>query len=254
MLDIALLNFIGAGLTSCAPVHDLKAPAPALTHGMTLMRVLYQYDQFKTEEFVEGTIREIWQDWQASNLPVAVAEAHLEALPAVLRDAPPAHETLITAFAIVGTNTRLGDSAIAGQARRITSQIIDHAREQDIFTKTDLSDTIAFFFLEALFRRLLASKSYLDGIRPRLDSYLDKQLWDYIPAVTESALAQQRDQAKLRPVALTSAREPSAEYPRSDDAEQPGGTYLTRLRASLKLIDSVDDGAGESKDLPIKSA
>ena len=254
MLDIALLNFIGAGLASCAPVHELKTPSSALAHGMTLTRVLYQYDQFKTQEFVEGTIREIWLDWQASSLPVAVAEAHLTALPGILRDAQPEHETLITAFAIVGTNTKLGDSAIAGQARRIASEIIDQARQKDLFAQDELSDTIAFFFLETLFRRLLGAKSYLDAMKPRLASYLDQQLWDYIPELTESALEAQRKKVKAQPSPLVLAPKPDTGTADPDSADQQGGTYLTRLRASLKLISDADQSGSESQDLPLKSA
>lgn len=254
MLDIALLNFIGAGLTSCAPVHSLKAPDRAMMYGVTLARVLHQYDQFKTHEFVESTIRSIWSDWQASQLPAEVAEKHLAGLPEILRDAQPEKDTLVTAFAIAGAKTKLGDAAIAGQSRRLATEVVERARELDLFAKTGLSDTIAFFFLESLYSKLLASKAYLDAMQPRLESYCDKQLWDYIPVITESALDAERESVRKKQAEIAPIQSADADANDDDTSEKPAGTYLTRLRASLKLINEGETASSKDEDLPLKTA
>ena len=48
MLDIALVNFVGAGLTSFAPVFNLSLPHGAMTDGAELLRQLHKSSPEKT--------------------------------------------------------------------------------------------------------------------------------------------------------------------------------------------------------------
>ena len=56
MLDVALVNFVGAGLASFAPVYGFKVPKGAITNGTLLVRSLYRHDRTSTGDIVETTV------------------------------------------------------------------------------------------------------------------------------------------------------------------------------------------------------
>ena len=59
MLDVALVNYIGAGWCSLAPAYGLDVPKGAITDGKTLLQVMHQQEPQETQEFVEDAVRDL---------------------------------------------------------------------------------------------------------------------------------------------------------------------------------------------------
>ncbi len=168
MLDIALVNFVGAGLTAFAPVHNLTPPKTAAPKAVELLRILHQADADHTAGFVESASRAIWSDWLASGMPNAVAIAHLEKLPGIIEVHQPDKDLVVAAFAMTAHKPDMLQGAIEAQARKLSADVVERAREQDAIKDGELSDSVTFFLLETLFRQLLLNRSTVDRARPAM--------------------------------------------------------------------------------------
>ena len=143
-------------MASFAPVYGFKVPKGAIINGTLLVRSLYQHDRSSTGDIVEATVQAIWQDWIKSGMPNSVAEAHLARLPQILEENQPDPDVLVGAYAVMNAAAKLTVTAVEAQSRRISTDIIENARNNDSETTEGLSENVIFFFLEALYRNLSA--------------------------------------------------------------------------------------------------
>ena len=76
------------------------------------------------------------------------------------------------------TPTKLGRSALNAQARHLSTDIIEQARNDDATKALKLSDSVSFFFLETLYLKLLIEKPYIDASKTVLEGFLTAQVGD----------------------------------------------------------------------------
>ena len=215
MLDVALVNFVGAGLASFAPVYGFKVPKGAITNGTLLVRSLYHHDRASTGDIVEATVKAIWQDWINSGMPNSVAETHLARLPQILEENQPDPDILVGAYAVTNAASKLTVTAVEAQSRRISTDIIENARNNDSETTEGLSENVIFFFLEALYRNLLPARRYVDNAKSVIGSFLEEHRWD--PSADDSSAS------SATPAAPTQSQETAQETERVDHHSQPSG-------------------------------
>ena len=177
MLDVALVNYIGAGWCSLAPAYGLNVPEGAITNGKILLQQMHAADPVETQNFVTEAVETIWSDWLGSGMPNSVAVSHLELLPNLITENQPAVDTIISAIAISTATNKLGPAAIHAQARRLSSDIIERARETDYFQINGISDGVSFYFLEAVYGRLLRSWPIVDCANVQLRQYCETMPW-----------------------------------------------------------------------------
>ncbi|MEM9358663.1 MAG: hypothetical protein AAGB04_20990 [Pseudomonadota bacterium] len=177
MLDVALVNYIGAGWCSLAPAYGLDVPPGASTNGKTLLQLMYRHEPTATQNFLEDAVQTIWADWLDSGMPTSVAVSHLETIPQLIEDNQPTTDTIIAAVAITTATNKLGPAAVNGQARRLSSDIIERARETGFFHYSGTSDGVMFYFLESMYGRLLRAWPIVDSANQHLRNYCETTPW-----------------------------------------------------------------------------
>ena len=80
VLEIALANFIGAGLTAFAPLHNISVQRCSGDNGVEFLRQLNRRNSALTEKFVTGAARRIWGSWLKTGQPSSVCTLHLAKL------------------------------------------------------------------------------------------------------------------------------------------------------------------------------
>ncbi len=180
MLDVALVNYIGAGWCSLAPAYGLEVPPGASTNGKTLLQLMYRHEPAATQNFLEDAIQTIWADWLDSGMPASVAVSHLEIIPKLIEDNQPTTDTIIAAVAITTATNKLGPAAINGQARRLSSDIIERARETGFFQHSGTSDGVMFYFLESMYGRLLRAWPIVESANLHLRDYCESKQWELV--------------------------------------------------------------------------
>lgn len=188
-MDVALVRFVGAGITSVAAGLGVQVPQGAIEGGYNLVSYLLANNPDRTRGLIEGAVRELWTDWKRSGLPPKVASTHLEALPTLMDRHRPADDRFVGALAVAKTAIRSGPAAVMVPSRRIATSIVTAARESDSMP-AEVSDAIALFFLERLYCHLLMERNALLELGPTLDAYFYKSLWrgrTYDPAVISAA-------------------------------------------------------------------
>jgi len=176
-MEVALVTFLGAGLTSIGAGFGIVVPEKAMLGGFELVRYLYGADNPRTTALVTEAVGEIWQDWQTSGLPRDVAEHHLAALPEIMDRHRPAADLQIGAIAAAKAALKSQSSSTDAQARRLAAEIVGLARDSGSLTELQLSEPIAFFFLERLYTRLLAELETLERLIASFDVFFYKGLW-----------------------------------------------------------------------------
>ena len=187
MLDVALVNYIGAGWCSLSPAYGLDVPEGGVTNGKILLQQMHAADPDKTQTFVTEAVETIWSDWLGSGMPNSVAVSHLEQLPQLIAEHQPSVDTIVSAIAISRATNKLGPAAIHAQARRLSSDVIEHAREVDYFQLNGISDGVSFYFLEAIYGRLLRSWPIVDCANEQLRQYCETMPWRFLDTDTITA-------------------------------------------------------------------
>ena len=187
MLDVALVNYIGAGWCSLSPAYGLDVPEGGLTNGKILLQQMHAADPDKTQTFVTEAVETIWSDWLGSGMPNSVAVSHLEQLPKLIAEHQPSVDTTVSAIAISRATNKLGPAAIHAQARRLSSDVIERAREVDYFQLNGISDGVSFYFLEAIYGRLLRSWPIVDCANEQLRHYCETMPWRFLDTDTITA-------------------------------------------------------------------
>lgn len=203
MLDVALVNYIGAGWCSLAPAYGLDVPPGASTNGKTLLQLMYRHEPTATQDFLEDAVQTIWADWLDSRMPASVGLSHLEIIPRLIEDNQPTNDTVIAAVAITTATNKLGPAAVNGQARRLSSDIIERARETGFFQHSGTSDGVMFYFLESMYGRLLRAWPIVESANLHLRNYCETAPWEFAPSAIPAI------QAKPAPVD-TEAAPPAA--------------------------------------------
>lgn len=240
MLDVALVNYVGAGWCSLAPAHGLELPQGAVASGKILLQSMHQQEPAETQAFVESTVQAIWTDWLSSGMPESVALSHLEILPRLIQEHQPATDTIIAAIAITTATNKLGPAAINAQARRLSSEIVERARENNFFQKFGISDGVTFYFLEAIYGQLLRAWPVVDCANTQLRYHCDAKPWQFNaepPAVDEPPAIIEHAEPELQTSeATTTESQPSPTAPVESD-EQPTSASdtppLEMLQASI---------------------
>lgn len=212
-MDVALVRFVGAGITSVAAGLGVQVPQGAIEGGYNLVSYLLANNPERTRGLIEGAVRELWADWKRSGLPPKVASTHLEALPGLMDRHRPADDRFVGALAVAKTAIRSGPAAVMVPSRRIATSIVTAARESESMPP-EVSEAIALFFLERLYCHLLMERNALLELGPTLDAYFYKSLWrgkTYDPAVISAASGKGADAgapAEAPAEARTDARTP----------------------------------------------
>ena len=176
-MEVALVTFVGAGLTSIASGFGIAVPERAMLGGFQLVRFLFGADNPRISTLVTQTVGDIWQDWQASGLPADVAARHIVSLPAIMDVHRPAADLQIGAIAAAKSAVRLRSGPVDVQARRLASEIVGMARASGHLDELGLSAPVAFFFLERLYARLLGELELIESLISSFDIYFYKGLW-----------------------------------------------------------------------------
>lgn len=176
-MEVALVTFVGAGLTTLSAGFGIAVPEGAIARGYEIVRYLSQEDSPRTKKLVMQTVGEMWQDWRQSYLPVEVARQHLEALPQLMDHYRLPSDLLVGAIGAASASIKQGGAGNNIHGRRLAAQFVDDARAGGAFTEHGISGPIAFFFVDRLYSRLLAERGFVDSLLPLLDAYFYKGLW-----------------------------------------------------------------------------
>lgn len=176
-MDKALVTFVGAGLSTIVIGLGRKVPAGAIANGQYLVGHLLETNPIETRHIIEGVVREIFVDWRASGVPIAIADAHLEALPAVLDQHRVAQNILVGGLAVAKKSEKEGRRAVTVPARRIAAEFVTLARETQALSRSKLSDSITFYLTERMFAQLLLERRTLIGLTTSMNTYFMKSMW-----------------------------------------------------------------------------
>jgi len=172
VLDIALAKFIGAGLTSFAPLHNLQAPKAEMSKPVELLRLLNKWQPKRTIELVTAAASQIHHEGEHSGVSETAGLQHVLELPSVLCNCSPDKDLIISAVSLLSSHTNPDDEMIKSQARRISLDIIDKARNKNVLKRNNLRNSVSCFFIEALYFQILQRTSFLNDARPVFEQYL----------------------------------------------------------------------------------
>lgn len=266
-MDVALVRFVGAGITSVATGLGVQVPQGAIEGGYNLVSYLLANNPDRTRGLIEGAVRELWADWKRSGLPPKVASTHLEALPTIMDRHRPADDRFVGALAVAKMASRSGPAAVMGPSRRIASSIVTAARDSQLMP-ADVSDAIALFFLERLYCHLLMERNVLLELGPTLDAYFYKSLWrgkSYDPAVimaasvpTDAPAATPAGALSAADASATRAVKPIAAQPVAGQLPAPAAAERAPFGAPAKRPSMGSGGAAEPareavREMPAKT-
>lgn len=176
-MDKALVKFVGAGISTAVMGFGRKVPVGAISNGQYMIAHLSETNPAETRQIVEGVAREILGDWKRSGLPLAVADAHLDQLPAVLDQHRVAQNFLVGGLAVAKKGAKEGRRAVVVPARRIAAEFVSLAREAQTLSRAKLGDSISFYLVERMFVHLLLQRHTLISLTNSLNTYFMKSLW-----------------------------------------------------------------------------
>jgi tetratricopeptide (TPR) repeat protein len=241
-MEVALVTFVGAGLTTLSAGFGITVPFGAVASGYELVRFLAGQDNPRTKQLVMEIVAGIWQDWRASGLPSDIAARHVEALPHILDHLRLPDEILVGSIAAAALDLKTGGNTAFHHGRRVAAELVAGARDRGVLAEHDLSEPISFFFLERLFGRLLHERQFMDSLLPSLDAYFHSAQWN-VALTTDAGITGDTAQ-----VGASRAQSSAATAQSAETSGLPAADLLASsksLAMSKPIVPSAADGVDE---------
>lgn len=175
-IQVALVDFVGAGLVFWSFGVDGDVPGRAYTGGLDLIRRLAAAGASPDiEKLVDQTVRDLWKEWRQSKRSRAMFDDHIAALTLIM-DAHRLNPTHIMSGIVEAGQIRRSGGSVETVAHRLASDIILKARSAGALTDAGLDETLSFFLLVRLIASLLSQFDTLQVLRPTLCAVLGRPL------------------------------------------------------------------------------
>jgi hypothetical protein len=233
---MALVKFIGAGLSVVASACGLPVPAGQHEAGVRLIERVSEKRNAGAEAFVTEIVREFWRSCQKADVAQAEAERHFTALAGIMHDM--GESTLAGAIADFVRQAEQNEP-LGSLPARISATIVQQARASGALAAKGLNEPLALFFLDRLFTCFFSNRSFY----ARLDSALAPQV------ASDCNSAQPGADGETQTASPTGIELQAPAYPVGEVGVQPAA-----MRAIYTALNQRNVPAGEVEQRMIEKA
>ena len=176
-MEMALVNFIGAGIAAVSSGLGFTVPPSALRSGYGLVEYLSRNKPAETARLIKDITTDLWMRWDQGQVPRDVVKEPLEGLPLLLSNHCPPPNYFVNGLQNSARSVAAGALTAPGCGRLIAAEFIMRGRESNAFERAGLNEQICYFLCERLFERLLLSYELFEEMKPILQSYFLQKLW-----------------------------------------------------------------------------
>ncbi len=228
-LELAMVRFVGAGLSLWATGMGLRVPQGHVSNNLPFIDKLSREAPEDTPDVLANITARIWSDLGQTEISMTDVKHHIQALPELLESCRP-DAKLFSAAIGQAEFVPCENHDFTHLSRHISSQFSEAFRESDVYERHELKPPLTFFLITWLFQSLLANNNRISNLRPALEKILQD-----LPVDSENV--DDKDEE------LTSVAETKAETAALEEEERD------KTKAVTAIIDKVETNTGFDRQL-----